>query len=86
MQTDILAKASQFKTLGDVIKHAEALETATRDQQALQQSEVMSARPQSRYRRDNKGTPNNNKRPCSGCGSFDHGKMGANDRPTHCPA
>ena len=83
IQTDILAKASLIKTLTDVIKHAEALETATRDQQALQQSEVMSAR-QSRYKRDNKGT--NNKRPCSGCGSFDHGQKGANDRPTHCPA
>ena len=43
----------------------------------------MSAR-QSRYKRDNKGT--NNKRPCSGCGSFEHGQKGANDRPTHCPA
>ena len=84
MKTDILAKASQLKSLGDVIKHAEALETATRDQQALQQSEVMSAR-RSRYKRDNKGTIHN-KRPCSGCGAFDHGQKGANDRPTHCPA
>jgi len=36
IQTDILANAVQLKALDDVIKHAEALETAACDQQALQ--------------------------------------------------
>ena len=35
LQTDILAKASQLKTLEDVIRHAEAFETAQRDQSHL---------------------------------------------------
>jgi len=35
LQTDILTKASQLKTLEDVVKHAEAFETALRDQQSL---------------------------------------------------
>jgi len=37
MQTDILVKASQFKTLDDVIKQTEALEKATCNQQTLHQ-------------------------------------------------
>ena len=28
LQTDILAKGNQLKSLGDIVKHAEALETA----------------------------------------------------------
>ena len=32
---DVLAKADQLKTIEDVVKHAEAYETALRDQQDL---------------------------------------------------
>ena len=31
LQTDILAKATQLKTINDVVKHAEAFETALHD-------------------------------------------------------
>ena len=36
LQTDILAKANQLKTLEDIIKHAKAFESALRDQSSLQ--------------------------------------------------
>ena len=82
IQTDILAKASQLKTLEDVIKHSEAFETAQRDQIQLQgSSEVMAAR-MSDYQKKKK-EPNLPKpqttRPCSGCGSHSHGQPGSND-------
>ena len=38
LQTDILAKSSYLKTLDDVVKHAEAFETAVLDQSALHES------------------------------------------------
>ena len=38
LQTDILAKASHLVELADVIKHAEAYESAQRDQSTLHQS------------------------------------------------
>ena len=82
LQTDILTKASQLKTLEDVVKHAEAFETALRDQQSLQgSSEVMSARL-SRYKKEERKRPNFTKS-CSGCGSNSHGQS---DRSNHCPA
>ena len=89
IQTDILAKASQLKTLEDVIKHSEAFETAQRDQIQLQgSSEVMAAR-MSDYQKKKK-EPNLSKpqttRPCSGCGSHSHGQPGSNDRSIKCPA
>ena len=89
IQTDILAKASQLKTLEDVIKHSEAFETAQRDQIQLQgSSEVMAAR-MSDYQKKKK-EPNLSKpkttRPCSGCGSHSHDQPGSNDRSTKCPA
>ena len=36
LQTDILATATQLKTTDDIIKHAEALERALRDQSVTQ--------------------------------------------------
>ena len=36
LQADILAKASQLKTIEDVVKHAEAFEAALRDQSSIQ--------------------------------------------------
>ena len=82
IQTDILAKASQLKTLEDVIKHSEAFETAQRDQIQLQgSSEVMAAR-MSDYQKKKK-QPNLPKpqttHPCSGCSSHSHGQPGSND-------
>ena len=84
IQTDILAKASQLKTLEDVIKHSEAFETAQRDQIQLQgSSEVMAAR-MSDYQKKKK-EPNLPKpqttRPGIGCGSHLHGQPGSNDLP-----
>ena len=88
LQTDILAKASQLKTLEEIIKHAEAYEAATRDQQKLQtSSEVMGMRSSQYKKKMNKQTNKyTNKRPCPGCGSYEHGQRNANDRPNLCPA
>ena len=82
-------KASQLKTLEDVVKHSEAFETAQCDQIQLQgSSEVMAAR-MSDYQKKKK-EPNLPKpqttRPCSGCGSHSHGQPGSNDRSTKFPA
>ena len=38
LQTDILAKATQLKTIDNIVKHAEAFETALRDQSQLHSS------------------------------------------------
>lgn len=44
LQVDVLAKASQLTTLEDILKHAEAFETALRDHAQLQDtSDVMAA-------------------------------------------
>ena len=90
LQTDILAKASQLKTLEEVIKHAEAFEAGLRDQQALQgSSEVMAARSsyknqqQQHQRKIQQGHRPSTSKPCSGCGSHTHGQA---DRQTQCPA
>ena len=90
LQTDILSKASQLKTLEDVVKHAEAFEAALRDQQTLQgSSEVMAARSsyknqqQQHQRKMQQGHRPSTSKPCSGCGSQSHGQA---DRQTQCPA
>ena len=88
IQTDILAKASQLKTLEDVIKHSEAFETAQHDQIQLQGSSEVMAACMSDYQKKKK-EPNLPKpqttRPCGGCGSHPHGQPGSNDRSTKCP-
>ena len=44
LQTDILAKTNHLKTLDDITNHAEAYETALRDQSKLTDSaEVLAA-------------------------------------------
>ena len=89
IQTDIIAKASQLKTLEDVIKHSEAFETAQCDQIQLQGSSEVMAAHMSAYQKKKK-EPNLPKpqitHPCSGCGSYLHGQLGSNDRSTKCPA
>ena len=83
LQTDILAKASHLKTLEDIIKHAEAFETALRDQQSLQGSEAMAARSSYKTQQRKPGNQQRKNIKCSGCGSLTHCNA---DRPTHCPA
>ena len=51
LQTDILAKASQLKSVEDVVKHAEAFEAALRDQSQLHSSSDAHAARISDYRR-----------------------------------
>lgn len=90
LQTDILTKASQLKTLVGVIKHAEAFEAALRDQQMLQgSSEVMAARSsyknhqQQHQWKIQQGHRSSTSKPCLGCGSQTHGQA---DRQTYRPA
>ena len=124
LQTEILAKANQLTTLDSVITHAEAFETAQRDQQHLQGDQNSTTvysvhgrqgydeRPvhnrnnnrRNRNRNQNNRNDNQNHRdahneddslhndrqhhvkPCSGCGSTEHGAPGSNDRSTKCQA
>ena len=90
LQTDILAKASQLKSLETIIKHSEAFEAAMRDQHKLQSSDIHAFRS-STYKKNQSQAPNipdsdKKKHPCAGCGSLSHGQKGSKDRPTHCPA
>ena len=86
LQTDILAKAGQLNTIEDVVKHAEAFETALRDQSQLRQSSDVNAIRLSSYRK-NKQRPNlQQRKSCSGCGSTAHGVLGCPPRHSHCPA
>ena len=89
LQTDILAKASQLKTLEDTIAHAEAYKAAMRDQTKLHQnSDAMAAIPKEQEMAQsvppNQNT--NDKHACQGCGSHDHGEKGGSDRSDKCPA
>ena len=97
LQTDILAKADSLLTMEEVVKHAEAFETALHDQSKLQDSSRISR--VSDYKRQNKdkykkmynekhqqdGKPTQrspNHRPCNGCGES-HGEA---ERRKACPA
>ena len=83
LQTDILAKASQLKTLEDVVKHAEGFEAAQRDQSQLQTNpEVFGIRSSMYKQKKNQKGP----RKCPGCGSTEHGQWNSNDRSEKCPA
>ena len=85
LQTDILAKSSTLKTIDDVVKHAEAFETALRDQSQLQHSAEANAVRVSSYRRQQQ--KNSQKiTACHGCGSSEHGIPGLPPRHSHCPA
>ena len=87
LQTDILAKASQLKSVEDIVKHAEAWEGALRDQSKLQTHDAELSRI-SDYRRkkNNTGYNKNHKLKCSGCGSTTHGIPGKPPRHSHCTA
>ena len=88
LQTDILSKANQLNALQETVKHAEAFETALRDQTKLSNepsAEIFSARDTTNRNTSVKFKPNRHKT-CSGCGSFNHGSPGSNDRSTKCPA
>ena len=75
LQTDILAKASYFKSLEDIIKHAEAFEAAQRNHTHLAAVQASSS---TSYRKL-KGTLNKPPNPCSDCGSTTHGQKVGND-------
>ena len=85
LQTDILAKASQLKTVDDVVKHAEAFEAAIRDQSQLHNLSDAQASRVSDYRKI-KNKTFHKQQSCSGCGSYQHGTIGTKPRHSHCPA
>ena len=79
LQVDILAKATTLKGLEDVVKHAEAFETALHDHARLQDaSDAMAVRSQ--YKQQKSSIKQN---PCSGCGSLSHTSK---ERSQKCPA
>ena len=80
LQTDLLAKAEALKDVEQTVKHAEAFESALRDQSKIDKSEVAAARMSS-YRNTRNPTQsqtykgNNRKarqyqQKCSGCAGF----------------
>ena len=85
LQTDILAKACNLKTVEDIVKHAEAFETALRDQSQFQHSADVHAARASPYRKQKQQNFPPNKT-CNGCGSKDHGIPGMSPRHSYCPA
>ncbi len=85
LQTDVLAKASNLKSIDDVLKHAEAFETALQDQSTLQNSAEAHAARASSYRRQ-KQQPSHHNKTCNGCGSTEYGIPGMPPRHSHCPA
>ena len=78
VQTDILAKAEYLKSLENIIKHAEAFESAFRDQAHLHQ-QTNSAAWISAYKKSG----SNASKPCSGCGTTSHTNSQCS---TVCPA
>ena len=92
LQTDILAKASQLKSVEDVFKYAEAWEGALRDQSSIQQSNTTDMAARVTDYKKMKGSNGKKhskfaqeKLSCSGCGSTEHGISGTNPRHSHCP-
>lgn len=83
LQAEILAKADQLKTLDDIIKYAEAFETALRDQSSLSLNNdtgnVFGVHGKGKNRRQK--TPKPPTQPCKGCGGTNHGP----NRATECP-
>ena len=83
LQADIFAKASQLKTMDDVVKHAEAFEAAIRDQSQLHNSSDAQA---SRDYRNIKNKTFHKQQSCSGYGSSQHGTIGTKPRHSQCLA
>ena len=67
LQTDILAKAKYLKSLEDIIKHFEVLESALRDQAQLHQQSDSASRI-SAYKKSR----SNVSKPCAGYGTTNH--------------
>ena len=87
LQTDILANASHLQTFEQLIVHAEAFETALRDQLTLNDTTTLSSISCiSDYRKRHQNKPTWSSSPCPGCGSHSHGTPGTNDWSTKCPA
>ena len=89
IQTDILAKATQLKSLADIVKHAEALEAATRDQSSITAANETINRVSDYRRNKNQKSWSTQKHdhqhkhpPCIGCGSTEHG---SHERQRKCP-
>ena len=99
LQTDVLAKADQLKSVEDVVKHAEAFEAALRDQSELNSNSAEASRI-SEYKKSKKQSNQNRyvkqstpfkqtlkaHTKCQGCGSTQHGVLGKPPRHTHCLA
>ena len=90
LQTDILTKASQLKTLEDVAKHSKPVEAAIRDQSHLENRNIVHdtayGAHQSTYQRQksyNHLRQHNRQKPCMGCGSTQHNQF---ERSTKCQA
>ena len=98
LQTDILAKASQLKTVEAVVNHAEAFEAALRDQSQLSSESHVSRVSEYRKNKNNSYQKSNNSNQkstnsyqksnsfCNGCGSSEHGVFGKPPHNTNCPA
>ena len=89
LQTDILANTSALNTLDKVFKHAQAFESAVRDQNQLSDN-MSEAMRVSDYKQQTKGSlyrqPQALKhkiKPCPGCGSSSHNQ---GNRSSVCPA
>ena len=91
LQTDILAKASQLKTVEAVVNHAEAFEAALRDQSQLSSESHVSRVSEYRKNKNNSYQKSTNSYQksnsfCNGCGSYEHGVFGKPPRNTNCHA
>ena len=84
LQTDILAKATQLKTINDVVKHAEAFETALHDQSQLHSSAEVHGALASTHRK-RRQQQQQQCQACSGCSSDRHGIVGTPPHHPHCP-
>ena len=86
LQIDVLAKASQLQTLEDILKHAEAFETALRDHAQLHDSSEAMAARWSDYKKQKRNTFQKQPRKqqsCTGCGSTEYTSR---ERAAKCPA
>ena len=81
---DILAKAAQLKTIDNIVKHAEAFETALRDQSQLHSSAEVHATRASTHCK-HRQQQQQQCQACSGCGSDTHGIIGHTSSPLSLP-
>ena len=102
LQADLLAKAGTLKTLKQNVRHAEAFESALRDQTSMAGASDTTSARLSTYGRErgmpqaDKGDSHTNAYPnykakpnrqiCGGCGSHLHGTPGTWSHQLKCPA